>query len=83
MRINDILPVAPLAPARRRQRKELGASGFQDILKDAIDRVRTRRAAANEAVEQFVTGENQDLHSTVLATQRASLDFESASSGEK
>jgi flagellar hook-basal body complex protein FliE len=23
-----------------------------------------------------VTGENQDLHSTILATQRASLDFD-------
>jgi flagellar hook-basal body complex protein FliE len=72
MRITDIAPLAPLAPANKPEK----AAGFQDLLRDAIHRVETSRANANEAVEQFVSGENQDLHSTVLATQRASLDFE-------
>lgn len=75
MRINDILPVAPLAPAAT-SAKVAGAADFQGILKDAIQRVESSRASANEAVEQFVTGENQDLHSIVLKTQRASLDFD-------
>jgi flagellar hook-basal body complex protein FliE len=75
MRINDILPVAPLAPTGAAP-KSSGASDFQGILKDAIHRVEISRTSANEAVEQFVTGENQDLHSIVLKTQRASLDFD-------
>jgi len=74
MRINDTLAVAPLAPLGAPAKT--AASGFQDILKDAIKRVEGSRAAATTAVEQFITGENQDLHSTVLATQRASLDFD-------
>lgn len=72
MRIGDITPIAPLAPAVKLEK----ASGFADLLQKAINRVEGSRIAANQAAEQFVTGENQDLHSTVLATQRASLDFE-------
>ena len=75
MRINDITAVIPLAPTSGPANSN-SPVGFQDILKDAIDRVENSRAAAGEAVDQFLTGENQDLHSTVLATQRASLDFE-------
>ena len=74
-RIGDIAPVAPLeslgGPARPN-----GAVGFQDILQSAIRRVEASRTAANEAIEQFVSGENTDLHTTMLANQRASLDFE-------
>ena len=75
MRINDLAPISPVAPIGESSRSA-GATGFQDLLKDAIARVERSRAGASEAVEQFVSGENQDLHSTVLATQRASLDFE-------
>ena len=75
MQINNIAAVTPLAPIGE-SGKASGATGFQQILKDAIHRVEQSRADATQAVEQFVTGENQDLHSTILATQRASLDFD-------
>ena len=75
MRINDIASVAPVAPIGELA-KSSGAAGFQQILQDAIHRVEQSRTDATQAVEQFVSGENQDLHSTILATQRASLDFE-------
>jgi flagellar hook-basal body complex protein FliE len=75
MRINDIAAVAPVAPLGETQ-KSGRASDFQDILKNAIQRVEQSRSDATLAVEQFVAGENQDLHTTFLATQKASLDFE-------
>ena len=75
MRITDIAAVTPVAPIGETA-KTSGAKGFQDILKDAISRVEQSRADATTSVEQFVSGENQDLHSTILATQKASLDFE-------
>jgi flagellar hook-basal body complex protein FliE len=75
MRINDISAVTPVAPIGDVSKSSKSA-GFQQILQDAIHRVEQSRADATQAVEQFVSGENQDLHSTVLATQRASLDFE-------
>ena len=75
MRINDLGPITPVTPLSGAA-GPAGATGFQELLKDAISRVERSRAAATDAVEQFVSGENQDLHSTILATQRASLDFD-------
>ena len=34
------------------------------------------RANANESVQKFLSGEGDDLHSTILATQRADLEFQ-------
>ena len=31
---------------------------------------------ASESVQNFLTGQNEDLHTTILATQKASLAFE-------
>jgi flagellar hook-basal body complex protein FliE len=31
---------------------------------------------ANQSVQQFLSGDGEDLHSTVLAVQRASLEFD-------
>ena len=71
-RISDASMVLPLDSATKTSK----AAGFQDILRDALARVENSRSAADQAVDQFLTGEDQDLHTTVLATQKASLDFD-------
>lgn len=69
--ISDITHVAPIGASATK-----AGTGFGDILKDAIKRVEASRVAADEAVKNFVTGKSEDLHSTALAGQQASLDFE-------
>jgi flagellar hook-basal body complex protein FliE len=49
---------------------------FQSILHNAVNNVETSRAQANAAVSGYLSGGNQELHSTVLATQNADLNFE-------
>lgn len=49
---------------------------FSGILKDTIGSLQALQNNADSAVQQFLTGENDDLHTTVLATQRAELAFE-------
>lgn len=73
-RISDISTVLPLDATTKSSK----TAGFQDLLRDALARVENSRTAADQAVDQFLTGDNQDLHTTVLATQKASLDFEYA-----
>jgi flagellar hook-basal body complex protein FliE len=55
-----------------------GAAGtsFSDVLSSAINQVEASRASANKSVEQFLSGDGDDLHSTILATQRADLEFQ-------
>jgi len=50
--------------------------GFQDILTGAIGQVESMSQNAAASVERFLSGDGEDLHTTVLATQRAELAFE-------
>jgi flagellar hook-basal body complex protein FliE len=52
------------------------AVGFQQVLSAALSHVARSSSAADEAVSNYLAGGNQELHSTILATQNASLDFE-------
>jgi flagellar hook-basal body complex protein FliE len=55
-----------------------GASGsaFQDVLNGAIQKVESTGNEATASVERFLGGEGEELHTTVLATQRAEMSFE-------
>ena len=49
---------------------------FRTCSSSAISQVEGSRTEAATSVEQFLSGEGPDLHSTILATQRAELEFE-------
>jgi flagellar hook-basal body complex protein FliE len=57
-----------------------GAAGkpgeFGKVLETAIEQIQNSRNDATNAVQQFLSGETEELHSTVLAAQRAELAFE-------
>ena len=49
---------------------------FQKILTGTIGTLESLNSNAADAVQKFLSGENQELHSTILATQKAELAFE-------
>ena len=53
-----------------------GGNSFKNILSSAIGEVEGARSDAAKSVEQFLSGNGEDLHSTILATQRAELEFQ-------
>jgi flagellar hook-basal body complex protein FliE len=57
-----------------------GAAGqpgeFQGVLSSAIDSIQSLQNTAADSVQKFLTGQNEELHTTVLATQKAELAFE-------
>src|SRR5690348_5040119 len=54
-----------------------GTSGeFQQLLDQSIHTIETLNHKAGDAVQKFLTGENEEVHSTVMPTQEASLAFE-------
>jgi len=70
--IQPILPPrveAPLSPS-------VGTGGFRNVLAAAIDQVGKAQSGADEAVQNFLKGEGDDLHSTILTVQRAGLEFD-------
>lgn len=51
-------------------------TGFHQILSDAINTVESAQTTASRAVDQLLTGKGGELHSAVLSTERAELQFQ-------
>ncbi len=75
---------APISPIKFPSPIELpnlqpgAASGgeFQNVLQSALQQVESSRANADTAARNFISGTGEELHSTILATQTAELQFE-------
>ena len=71
---SSIQPVGPIdigGPERAS-----GGSEFHNVLQGAIDQVEGASSNAKQSVQNFLSGDGDDLHSTVLAVQRAGLEFD-------
>lgn len=53
-----------------------GNSGFGEILKDAISTVNELQQKSDQEIQKLMTGESQDVHTTVIAMQKADLSFQ-------
>jgi flagellar hook-basal body complex protein FliE len=77
MNISGISSISPLAPnVAAPAAGDGGISSFKDVLDGAIGEVENARSSAAKSVEQFLSGDGGDLHSTILAMQRADLEFQ-------
>ena len=67
--ISSLQPLQPLAQA--------GKPGeFQSVLEGTIQKLESANNDATDAVQKFLTGENEELHTTVLAAQKAEIAFD-------
>ena len=73
-----ILPISnvPVPEAIRPVGEPRGSGAFQDVLSAAIRNVEAFGQDASASVERFLSGEGEELHTTVLATERAELAFD-------
>jgi flagellar hook-basal body complex protein FliE len=74
-------PILPISPAvipdtvRPASATKSGAS-FQDVFASAVQTVEAQAHNASSSVERFLSGEGEELHTTILATQQAELSFD-------
>jgi flagellar hook-basal body complex protein FliE len=73
--ISSLGPVTPLTvtPLNAGSKSD---SGFGSILTDAMQKVESLGNDATKSVESFLSGEGDDLHKTIMTTQRADLAME-------
>ena len=64
------VPVTPLDLGSK------SAGGFSSILTDAMQKVEGLGNDATKSVENFLSGEGDDLHKTIMTSQRADLAME-------
>ena len=48
---------------------------FQSAFRSAVNTVEQMKTQADQSVQSFLAGENEDVHTAVLAVQRADLSF--------
>jgi flagellar hook-basal body complex protein FliE len=68
------MPGIPDPAARPGQGQDGG--DFGAVFQDAVGKVDQLRQEAAASLERFLSGENEELHQAVLATQKAELSFE-------
>jgi len=73
--INPNLQV-PEIQRPKAERAGAGEGGFGDILKDAISAVNDLQKKSDQEIQKLMTGEAQDLHTTLIAVQQADLSFQ-------
>ena len=73
-----ILPISSLAPSSpiRPAGESTGGGAFREALSTAIQSVEAAGRDASASVQRFLSGEGEELHTTIMATQRAELSFE-------
>jgi flagellar hook-basal body complex protein FliE len=76
-----INPIAPIAPISIPQIAKVDSSAatpgaFQSVLEGLVGGVEKSQAQAQQTVNSFLTGGNEELHSVALAAQRSSLEFD-------
>jgi flagellar hook-basal body complex protein FliE len=75
-KVSSLTPIAPPDTESISLPASGGSSSFRDVLSSAINEVEGAHDAANQSVQRFLSGEGEDLHSTILASQRADLEFQ-------
>ena len=71
-------PLQPFPPEVSRipeSRPAERAGGFGNVLSDALDSVGALHREKDDAIRELAAGEAPDIHSTMIAMQRADLSF--------
>ncbi len=53
-----------------------GGSGFLETLRTAVDQVKDLQSQADTQVQGMLNGDGQDVHSAMIAVEKANLAFE-------
>ena len=74
-------PISAITPIQTPQPPTAAVSAaqpgeFQNVLSSAINSIESLQTNAAASVQQFLTGQNEELHTAILATQKAELAFE-------
>jgi flagellar hook-basal body complex protein FliE len=74
-------PISPILPVTLPEAPRIGSSPaapgeFHSVLEGLINGVERSQTQAQQTIDNFLAGGNEDLHSVALASQRSSLEFD-------
>ena len=74
MRINPY--VVPLPPEQKKEKKASGPATFGDLFQEALQKVNRQQLEAEASLQGLVTGDVEDLHRVMIATEKARLSLQ-------
>lgn len=74
-------PIAPISGVAipdlvRPAGQPSGGGAFQDVFTSAVQSVEAFSQEASASTQRFLSGEGEELHTTIMATQKAELAFD-------
>ena len=79
LNLNNLTPLGPLGSSPLAANKGPSPQGeptFGDMLKQALQEVSQAQASAEGEARNLMTGEGADMHSAILAVQKADVSFQ-------
>ena len=73
--LENIKPLLP-SPFENKQQQEGQGETFFETLKSAIGEVSRLHEDADQAVQELATGEDKDIHNTMIALEKAEVSFQ-------
>ncbi len=70
------VPIITPKPAEVRPVPESSGPGFGEMLQNAIEDVNEVQKHAGEETQKLMTGEIKDIHTTMIAVQKADISFQ-------
>jgi len=67
--LSSVIPGIPSAGATQ-------SGAFQQVLDSTINTIEGLNKNAGDSIQKFLSGQNEDLHTTVLATEQAEMAFQ-------
>jgi flagellar hook-basal body complex protein FliE len=74
--VSPVSPIGAAAAALAPAAASSQEAGFKGLFEKAVAGVENLKQTADQGVERFLAGEGEELHSMVMATQKAELAFE-------
>ena len=82
--LQNLSQLSPLSPVSGTSKSGLGSAtggadgdlAFGDLLKQALQEVNQASAQAEDEARNLMTGESADMHTAMLAVQKADLSFQ-------
>lgn len=75
MQINPFL-TASFSTGRKEEKTKSSPTAFGELFRAALQEVNQQQLKAEEAVQGLVSGEIEDLHQVMLATEKARLSLQ-------